>query len=448
MTKKLIKNLNPNELRKKAEAHFSKTMTEGSPDKSDFDLKRLVHELQVHQIELELQNEELAQTRDELESVLTEFMDLYEFAPFGYFNISREGKILRVNLRGTTLLNQNRSSLVGRKFANFLNLDQQTLLNQKISDSFEGILGESTEVLILPSKVPPFFAEITINASADGEECRLVLVDITKRKTAEIALEKLNNDLELLVHQRTDELKTANVSLRMALMAKDEFLAAVSHELRTPLTGILGLSEIMQMNYENNLSTKQLSTLNNIEKNGLRLLEVINNMIDYTMLQSGSISTSVQPCSIDVLCSHAIKQIQPEIDFKEQTVQYKTDSPDLVLNLDEKHIHQVLLCLLSNANKFTPVGGHFGIEVLGSIPGDKFRLTVWDNGIGIDAIDLKRLFTPFVQVDAKLSREYEGAGLGLAVVDRLVDLLGGTIDATSEIGKGSRFAIELPRGPK
>jgi signal transduction histidine kinase len=418
------------------------------PEKNEFDLKRLVHELQVHQIELELQNEELAQTRDELETVLAEYMDLYEFAPFGYYNLSREGKILQVNLRGTTLLNQNRSSLVGRKFANFLHLDQQTLLNQKIMDSFAGLLGEPTEVLILPSKVHPFFAEFTVNASTDGEECRLVLVDITKRKTAEIALEKLNNDLELLVHQRTDELKTANVSLRMALMAKDEFLSAVSHELRTPLTGILGLSEIMQLNYENNLSGKQLNTLNNIEKNGLRLLEVINNMIDYTMLQSGSISTSVQPCSVDVLCSHAIKQIQPDIELKDQTVEYSTDSPELVLNLDEKHIHQILICLLSNANKFTPVGGHFGIEVVGSIPGDKLRITVWDNGIGIDAIDLKRLFMPFVQVDAKLSRKYEGAGLGLAVVDRLVDLLGGSIFATSEIGKGSRFCIELPREPK
>ena len=145
---------------------------------------------------------------------------------------------------------------------------------------------------------------------------------------------------------------------------------------------------------------------------------------------------------MDKLCARSLSAVRPLAAQKGQSVAYAIDPPDLTVRGDADAIAQVLQQLLSNAVKFTPDGGRIGLEV-GRTPGGAVRLAVWDTGIGIDPALHAQIFQPFVQVDRRLARQYEGVGLGLAIVQRTLEQIGGSITVDSTPGAGSRFTVTL-----
>jgi PAS domain S-box-containing protein len=271
--------------------------------------------------------------------------------------------------------------------------------------------------------------------------------DITERKQAEQALLEAHDLLEQRVQERTTELSAANLDLEKAARMKDEFLAAMSHELRTPLTGILGLSEVMQMPHIGSLNEKQSSYLTNIHKSGQRLLVIINDMLDYSMIESGKVNLSLNPCSLEEICQSSLQLIESLAAAKGLQSNLSVIPENILLNADARRLQKILVNLLGNAVKFTPKGGSFGIEALGDRTAGQVQITVWDSGIGIKEEDLPRLFQPFIQLDARLARQYEGTGLGLAMVRRLTELHGGSVTVQSVVGQGSRFTVCLPWQP-
>ncbi len=271
-----------------------------------------------------------------------------------------------------------------------------------------------------------------------------IVFDITERKEMQAEIQATRDSLALRVEERTAELKRANINLEKALRAKDEFIAAMSHELRTPLTGILGLAEVLQMPHYGQMSEKQSKAVMNIESSGKRLLSVINDVIDYSKLQGGSVTTHPVWCSLANLSRTALQAIQHQAKLKHQEASLSIPSVEIKFQCDEQLVHRILLRLLSNASKFTPEGGQFGIESLADENSRQINITVWDHGIGISDQDLQRIFQPFVQLDAQLSRHYEGTGLGLALARQLADVVGGSISVTSVFGYGARFTLTLP----
>lgn len=267
--------------------------------------------------------------------------------------------------------------------------------------------------------------------------------DITEVKNARYALQQLNAGLEGRVLERTQALDLAVAELQRALNARDEFLSAISHELRTPLTGILGLSQVLLMPSYGVLTEKQTKAVENINLSGQRLLNVINDVIEYSMIQSGRVLLVPEVCSLEAICRVTMRKVAPLAEKKNQRMVMDISSAPASLFVDERRLDQVLQQLLKNASKFTPVGGEFGL-IATDAGQNKVEITIWDRGIGIKQEDLPRLFLPFVQLDASLSRQYEGTGLGLALAARLVELLGGKIVAESTFGEGSRFRLTLP----
>lgn len=151
-----------------------------------------------------------------------------------------------------------------------------------------------------------------------------------------------------------------------------------------------------------------------------------------------------EPCGLADLCARSAQAARTLAAQKEQSLTVSVAPPALTVMSDADVIEQVLRQLLDNAVKFTPPGGQIGLEASASDGGAAVRLTVWDTGIGIAPEQQEQIFQPFVQGDSSLTRQHQGVGLGLALVRRSVELLGGAITLESELGQGSRFTVTLP----
>jgi PAS domain S-box-containing protein len=278
-----------------------------------------------------------------------------------------------------------------------------------------------------------------------ADEGLLVLTfDITARKHIELALQEAHDELEQHVLERTAQLRDANLALERALQAKDEFMAMMSHELRTPLTAILGLSESLLINHQNNLNEKQARGLKIIASSGTHLLKLINEIIDFTRLQTNSLDLPLADCQLDGVCRACLRMAENQAQENGVVISYNIEPAIIVLHSDEKRLRQIINNLLENAIKFTSRAGTVSLEVTGLAAEGCVRIDVSDNGIGIKNENLQRLFKPFLQLDARLSRQYNGTGLGLAMVKALVEHLGGSVAVSSTFGQGSCFSVRLP----
>jgi signal transduction histidine kinase len=273
-----------------------------------------------------------------------------------------------------------------------------------------------------------------------------IIQDVTDRKKAETELFAAHAELEQRVIDRTSDLQDANNALEKSARAKDEFLAIMSHELRTPLTGILGLAQVMQFNTYGELNEKQARAVLNIEKSGQHLLELINEILDFSKLQSGKTDLNLEPCSLASICGASLQMVQSLAEKKNLDMNFNIWPEDIFMQADERRIKQIIVNLLSNAVKFTPNGGNIKLNVTGLADVRQVCISVSDSGIGIKEDDLARLFKPFQQLDTRLSRQYSGTGLGLALVKMLTELHGGSVEVESIFGQGSRFSVTLPWG--
>ncbi len=272
--------------------------------------------------------------------------------------------------------------------------------------------------------------------------------ELAERMRAERALQEERGLLAQRVEERTFELKAANNKLTAALRTKDEFLATVSHELRTPLSAILLLTESMQKGVYGALSNRHSDVLSTVKQSARHLLALINDILDMSKIESGMFELDMGPVSLPIICRNSLQLVEEAAYKKQITLVYNIDPSIEHVNGDERRLLQILVNLLSNAMKFTPEAGKVGLEVVGDLQNHLAHLTIWDTGIGIAKEDISKLFQPFVQLDSKLSRQYEGTGLGLALVARLTQMHGGTVALTSEVGVGSRFTVSIPWEPQ
>jgi signal transduction histidine kinase/ActR/RegA family two-component response regulator len=261
----------------------------------------------------------------------------------------------------------------------------------------------------------------------------LTIQDISSRKQDAIALQA-----------HTDALSQANAELTRALRLKDEFLAMMSHELRTPLHVILGFSEALDEQIYGPLTSEQHNALANVSQSGRHLLAILSDILDLAHFEAGKEQFDFAPVEVEHLCRTALQFVQVKAQAKSIRLLRTLEDGIRGLRADERRLTQILVNLLDNAVKFTPANGRVGLEVTAAPEQEQIQFVVWDTGIGIAEADYGRLFQPFSQLDARLSREYGGIGLGLILVRRLVDLHGGSISLSSKPGEGSRFTVTLP----
>ncbi len=254
-------------------------------------------------------------------------------------------------------------------------------------------------------------------------------------------------ELSCKLEKRGSEIAEKNQQLRQANRLKSEFLANMSHELRTPLNAIIGFSELLKDGFLGDLTDNQSEHIKDIFTSGQHLLSLINDILDLSKIEAGKISLDRDNVDITQLLRNSLSIVRKRAQQHRVTLEVDLDESIGVISLDERKIKQVMYNLLSNAVKFTPEGGKVTIQSRKAVMPNNdpaFEISVSDTGIGIAPDDLDKLFRPFEQLDSSLARKYEGTGLGLALVEKLVTIHGGKISVTSELGKGSRFTALFP----
>ncbi len=403
--------------------------------------------MQAAQRELEEVNRELEKRVEERAAEARQnemtYRALFENSNDAIFLMSPAGKDLAANPQALIMLGYTADEYLARAAEE----DNVAALPERRADAlvrFAAVLrGEHVplyEQTLVGKDGKPVEVEINLSAVRDPAGniimVQSVVRNITERKKAQEAL-----------RQSRDQLSIANAALEKASRLKDEFLASMSHELRTPLTGILGMTEVMQMQIAGPLNEKQMKSLKNIASSGRHLLDLINDILDLSKIEAGKLEMQFEMCAAADICQASLQLVKGMAGQKRQNIAFSITPAGFSVRADSRRLKQMLVNLLSNAVKFTPVGGSLGLEVKVCEDEQTVHFTVWDKGIGIKPEDLGKLFKPFSQLDNRLARQYAGTGLGLSLVHRMAEMHGGSVKVESVLGEGSRFSIVLPWTP-
>ena len=252
-------------------------------------------------------------------------------------------------------------------------------------------------------------------------------------------------NLELKVEERTRELARANEKLQQMDKAKTAFFANVSHEFRTPLTLILSpVESIINGDFGDKIG-KTNTIFRSLLQNGLRLLRLINNLLDFTKIEAGRMSLNKQKTDLVKFLKYYIAGVQSGVESKGLRLAFNDNTGGLFGYIDRNLMDKAIMNLLSNAFKFTPAGGDIVIE-LDKVDGEFFALAVKDTGVGVPNDKLHTIFERFSQADVSASRKYEGTGIGLSLTKEIVELHGGKITVRNRSARGAAFTITIPIG--
>ncbi|BAU54036.1 PAS domain-containing sensor histidine kinase [Mucilaginibacter gotjawali] len=407
------------ELRKKAEEKLRQ-----SPAKTA--AGEIEHELNVHEIELRMQNMELLETQEKLNAALLEYSELFELSPVGYFILDKNGIIEKVNERGTVQLGLEKAGLLGKPFSSFLytEIDQDNFYRHKNLAIEEGTL-QRLECEI-KKKDGSVFSAFVKSKVIKGEKLEFkhllsIVTDISGIKEHEHLVE-----MQLI---KSEELNAM----------KSRFISMASHEFRTPLSAVLSSTSLIEQYLQNGEADKTKRHLTRIKSSIRTLVSILDEFLSIEKLESGKVEIQRSIFDLTEFCNDLIEEVHA-IRKKGQVIHYH-HAGDNEVNEDRNIIQHILINLLSNACKYS--GEEKEINLFTNISDHNILLIVKDHGIGIPEAEQQNVFSRFFR--AHNTGNMEGTGLGLTVVKRYVELLNGTINFTSRQNEGTTFTVELPR---
>ena len=412
------------ELRRQAEMLLAEKIKDIGQVKLE-DVKEIVYELQVHRIELEMQNEELRRIQVELQESQDKYFSLYNSAPIGYFTLDRNGTILEANATGVGLFGIEKSKLLMTSFTQLISPDSQDRFYFHCRKLFKTAARQYCELLLLGKNSIPFYAQLEsiILPDENGElnQHQVIVIDITERKRAE---------------EKVREVETLKEIERL----RTELLANISHELRTPLTSIKGFSTMLLDYYERLNQKEKREFLKTIDLAADRLLELIDQLLDMSQLETGILTIENKPTDISSLIQDVVREAQVRSDGHRLQMDMPGNLPRL--DIDARRIRQVMENLISNAVKYSKENTEIKIVARRDI--HELMISVADQGIGISPEELPRVFDRFFRSRKSQVQVLKGVGLGLCICKKLIEAQGGKIWIESEEGRGTTCYFTLP----
>lgn len=321
-------------------------------------------------------------------------------------------------------------------FCKLLDLSEENIIRSNFNDLSSSISPE------LPSKFQTFCS--TSNLLSSTLEIKSI-----DQKYFEIDLEKFTNQEVTFVllkfkditkyKKPTQELISLQKEIESSNRLKSSFLANMSHEIRTPLNGILGMASIIEQEYPGDKTLSRYTNL--IQESGKRLLQTINNILEFSKADAQETIMKKSIFELNDLIYNLVQLFEPMAKNKGLDLKINLSKKEIWLENDQNLLEQILTNLVSNAIKYTPEGV---IEIKIEQKNGLASILVKDTGIGISESFLEKIFQPFTQESAGKNRQFEGNGLGLSIVKKFIDLMGGEIEAESEKGRGSQFKVRFP----
>jgi PAS domain S-box-containing protein len=413
---------------------------------------------------------EITSSRDELyreiinrKKAEEEFHLAFEQSGIGMGLVSPEGRWIRVNPELCNITGYTGSEMLEMDFQTITHPADLELDMKYVGSMLKGsIIKYQRKKRYIRKDKGIIWVKVTVSIVKDEARKPLYFIsqieDITKSEETENTIRKMNLELRtsqvsLLniledVNEKSDELKRIAVELKAskeraedADRLKSAFLATMSHELRTPLNSIIGFTCIILDGLSGPINDEQKKQLNMVYNSAKHLLSLIQDILDVSKIESGQLKINISRFKIHTAIEGVIQSVKPLANSKGVSLCVKYDTQAEEIESDPRRVEQILLNLLSNAIKFTEKGE---VKVECHIIDGQVITRITDTGIGIKPEHMDRLFKPFIQIDDGLSRRYEGTGLGLSICKKLIEMLGGSINARSEYGKGSVFTFTLP----
>jgi PAS domain S-box-containing protein len=408
-------------LRKRAEDKLSELP--GSEELSEDEMRRAVHELRVHQIELEMQNDALRDAQAELVESNSRYIDLYDFAPVGYLTIDEKFIILEANLTMSKLMGIEKAGFVGQSFLSYIAPKDRegflTFLARIFETQERGSIETNLIIERSEKRLPALLEGIFVEDARGRGQCRISVMDISERKKAEEAT---------LFYMK--KLQQSNRELQ-------DFAFIASHDLQEPLRKIQAFGSQLQKENAESLNDKSLDYLNRMLNASKRMSEMIKGLLEYSRAGTRARHFDV----VDL--ARVVEDVESDLDFQMQRGGARIDIDRLPhIEADYTQMRQLFQNLISNSLKFQ--GDKKPVIKIYSNPGpDKtHQIFVEDNGIGFDETYIDRIFKLFERLHGRT--EYEGTGLGLAICRRILERHHGSITAKSKPGQGATFIITLP----
>ncbi|MDQ1267114.1 MAG: hypothetical protein QG635_2268 [Bacteroidota bacterium] len=400
------------------------------------DRRKVFYELQVHQIELEMQNEELRKTQLELDEAREKYFKMYNLAPIGYISLSDKGLITEANMTVTNLFGVDKINLINKPLSQFILPDDQDiyylyfrkLILTEEKQQFElRMKNKAQESLWIE------FTGITYRRYDGTIICNATIRDMTKWKLAEEE-----------IHRKNIELAELNAS-------KDKFFSIIAHDLRSPFNGFLGLTRIIFENFHNFSLNELLDIIKSMKLSAGNLYQLLENLLEWSSMQRGISDFLPVTCNIKFMIERNIAISGDTVKQKVIKIENNIDE-ELKVTADERILNSVIRNLISNAVKFTPNGGKIEIGLLKKLsdnlkPSDNPNnciIFIKDSGIGMTEEILSKLF----KIDQKVTRQgtenEPSTGLGLLLCKEFIERHGGMIWVESEVGRGTAFYFSIP----
>jgi PAS domain S-box-containing protein len=384
--------------------------------------------------ELERRLREALGARSIAEEELRQFLDT---AAEGIHRVNREGTILWANRAELELLGYTADEYVGHHFAEFH--DDAVLASEILARlaARETLHGVNARLRCKDGSIK----HVLINANVRWVDDEFVYTRCFTRDITELTKTAAEREA-LLVLERE-----ARAEAEAANRAKTEFLSIMSHELRTPLNAIGGYVQLLALGLHGPITDAQRTALDRVERSQQHLLALINDILNLSRIESGRVDYAIEEFAIVPMVDDVVAILEPMLASANLTCDADglREQPELTVHADSEKVRQILLNLLTNAIKYTPSGGRISVRAgRAATDAPAVSVVVQDTGVGIDPAKLEAVFEPFVQLNRKPSRQFDGVGLGLAISRDLARGMGGELRASSAIGQGATFELVLP----